>query len=146
MYAGAATAFTVLSPGLQSLVVDLDGRTGLWGVGVPPSGAFDDRSFALANAAVGNPRSAAGIEAVVRGPVLRCERRVLVCLTGAVADARLDGRPVVPGRVTVVAPGQVLDLGAADGPGMRQYLAVGGGIAVPPVLGSRTTFLLGKFG
>ncbi|MGA4543729.1 5-oxoprolinase/urea amidolyase family protein [Uniformispora flossi] len=144
--AGAATAFTVLSPGLQSLVVDLDGRTGLWGVGVPPSGAFDDRSFALANAAVGNPRSAAGIEAVVRGPVLRCERRVLVCVTGAVADARLDGRPVVPGRVTVVAPGQVLDLGAADGPGMRQYLAVGGGIAVPAVLGSRTTFLLGKFG
>ncbi|WP_436770635.1 5-oxoprolinase/urea amidolyase family protein [Yinghuangia sp. YIM S09857] len=142
----APPGFTVVAPGVQSFVVDLSGRRGLWGVGVPPSGAFDDRSFALANAAVGNPASAAGIEAVLRGPVLRFERRVLVCLAGAVARATLDGRPVVPGRVTVVEPGQVLDLGDTVGPGLRQYLAVGGGIAVPAVLGSRTTFLLGKFG
>ncbi|MCF2528993.1 5-oxoprolinase/urea amidolyase family protein [Yinghuangia soli] len=138
--------FTVLTPGVQTLVVDLDGRRGLWGVGVPPSGAFDDRSFALANTAVGNPRTAAGLESVLRGPSLRFVQRALVCLTGAVGHATLDGRPVRPGRVTVVAPGQVLDLGDTGGPGLRQYLAVGGGIAVPAVLGSRTTFLLGKFG
>ncbi|MGW0664963.1 5-oxoprolinase/urea amidolyase family protein [Streptodolium elevatio] len=142
----APPGFTVVAPGVQSFVVDLAGRGGLWGVGVPPSGAFDDRSFALANAAVGNPASAAGIEAVLRGPVLRFERRALVCLAGAVEHATLDGRPVVPGRVTVVGPGQVLDLGDTVGPGLRQYLAVGGGVAVPAVLGSRTTFLLGKFG
>ncbi|MDI2132878.1 5-oxoprolinase/urea amidolyase family protein [Yinghuangia seranimata] len=143
---GGLAGFTVLEGGVQSLVVDLAGRRGLWGVGVPPSGAFDDRAFALANAAVGNPPRAAGIEAVLRGPVLRAERRMVVCLVGAVAGATLDGRAVVPGRVTVVRPGQVLDMGDAPGPGLRQYLAVGGGVAVPSVLGSRTTFLLGGFG
>lgn len=143
---GPPPGFTVLAPGVQTLVVDLAGRRGLWGVGVPPSGAFDDRSFALANTAVGNPATAAGLEAVLRGPVLRCERRALVCLAGAVSYATLDGRAVAPGRVTVVEPGQTLDLGDTGGPGLRQYLAVGGGIAVPAVLGSRTTFLLGKFG
>lgn len=142
----AGRGFTVVAPGVQTLVVDLAGRRGLWGVGVPPSGAFDDRSFALANTAVGNPATAAGLEAVLRGPVLRFERRALVCLAGAVEHATLDGRRVVPGRVTVVEPGEVLDLGDTGGPGLRQYLAVGGGIAVPSVLGSRTTFLLGKFG
>jgi urea carboxylase len=45
----------VLAPGTQTTVQDLGGRRGLWGVGVPPSGAWDDFSFALANRAVGNP-------------------------------------------------------------------------------------------
>jgi urea carboxylase len=48
-------AIEVLTPGTQTTVQDLPGRTGLWGVGVPPSGAWDDLSFALANRAVGNP-------------------------------------------------------------------------------------------
>jgi urea carboxylase len=136
----------VLSPGVQTSVQDLSGRSGLWDVGVPPSGAWDDLSFALANRAVGNPPTAAGLEAVMTGPRLRFSRRTLVCLTGAVAPATLDGRPVRPGVVTVVPPGGVLDMGACGEPGLRGYLAVAGGIAVPRELGSRATFLLGGFG
>jgi len=51
----------VLVAGVQTCVQDLAGRTGMWDVGVPPSGAWDDRSFGLANRAVGNPPTAAGL-------------------------------------------------------------------------------------
>ncbi|MDT4893204.1 MAG: urea carboxylase [Pseudonocardiales bacterium] len=136
----------VVAPGVQTTVQDLDGRSGLWHVGVPPSGAWDDLCFALANAAVGNDSSAAGLEAVLAGPVLRFADRRLICVTGAARQATLDGRPVRPGIVTVAPAGCTLDLGPCGEPGLRGYLAVSGGIAVPADLGSRSTFLLGGFG
>jgi len=137
---------TVLEPGVQTTVQDLPGRSGLWGVGVPPSGAWDDLSFALANLSVGNDVGAAGLEAVLRGPALRFSGRTLICLTGAVSAATLNGQPVPVGRVTVVQPGSVLDMGPMPGPGLRGYLAVAGGLDVGLALGSRSTFLLGGFG
>jgi urea carboxylase len=143
---GTAANMTVVAPGVQTTVQDVDGRSGLWDVGVPPSGAFDELSMALANAAVGNPPTAAGLECVVRGPVLRFDRPTLLALTGAVPAAHLDGRPVAVGAVLRVPAGGVLDVGPLDGPGMRGYLAVAGGLNVPRVLGSRSTFILGGFG
>ncbi|WP_084216449.1 5-oxoprolinase/urea amidolyase family protein [Pseudonocardia spinosispora] len=136
----------VLSAGIQTTVQDVEGRRGYWAVGVPPSGAFDELSSALGALAVGNPPAAAGLECVVRGPVLRFARPSRVCLTGALHAATLDGRPVRRGVVLAVPAGGVLDLGPVGGPGMRGYLAVGGGVDVPAVLGSRATFLLGGFG
>jgi urea carboxylase len=136
---------TVVRAGLQTTVQDLPGRTGLWDVGVPPSGAWDDLSFALANLAVGNPSGAAGLEAVMNGPALRFARRALICVTGA-ATPTLDGRPIRRGVVTVVASGSLLDMGPCGQPGMRGYLAVDGGVGVASDLGSKSTFLLGKFG
>lgn len=147
-----AACVTVVSPGVQTTVQDVPGRAGLWDVGVPPSGAFDELSMAMANAAVGNPPTAAGLECVVRGPVLRFESRALLALTGAVTEAFLDSRdsrdsrPVRVGAVIAVPAGGVLDVGPLDGSGMRGYLAVAGGLDVPPVLGSRSTFILGGFG
>jgi urea carboxylase len=139
-------SFEVLSAGTQTTVQDLPGRRGLWGVGVPPSGAWDDLSFALANRAVGNPLGAAGLEAVLRGPVLRVRRPTMVCVTGAANAATLDRAPLPAGRPVAVFPGQVLDLGPLRGPGLRGYLAVSGGLTVPSILGSFSTFLLGGFG
>ncbi|RZU53597.1 urea carboxylase [Krasilnikovia cinnamomea] len=139
-------AFEILVPGIQTTVQDLPGRTGLWGVGVPPSGAWDDLSFGLANRAVGNPAGAAGLEAVLRGPKLRVLTDAVICVTGAATAATLDGVAVTPGHPTPVAAGQVLDLGPARGPGLRSYLAVRGGLSVPAALGSAATFLLGGFG
>jgi urea carboxylase len=146
MAAAAGAAFEVLAPGTQTTVQDLPGRLGYWGVGVPPSGAWDDLSFALANRAVGNPRGAAGLEAVLRGPVLRVRRPVLLCVTGAATAATLDRTPLTPGRPVAAFAGQTLDLGPMRGPGLRGYVAVSGGLAVPSVLDSRSTFLLGGFG
>lgn len=136
----------VLMPGIQTTVQDLAGRPGLWDVGVPPSGAWDDLSFELANWAVGNPPTAAGLEMVLTGPALRFDRRAIVCVAGALAQATVDGHPVRPGIVTVIHPGSVLDAGPCGEPGLRGYVAVGGGLAVPEDLGSRATFLLGGFG
>jgi urea carboxylase len=139
-------AVTVISPGLQTTVQDLPGRQGLWDVGVPPSGAWDDFSFSLANLAVGTPAGAAGLEAVLTGPALRFACPTLVCVTGAAAQARIDGRPLPAGVATMVPAGGVVDMGPCGAPGMRSYLAIAGGIAVPEALDSRSTFLLGGFG
>jgi urea carboxylase len=136
----------VVTPGVQTTVQDLPGRTGYWKVGVPPSGAWDRVSFALANAAVGNDAGAAGLEAVLRGPKLRFTAAATIAVTGAATAATLDGVPVTLGVPIDVACGQVLDLGPFRGPGLRGYLAVRGGIAVDRVLGSASTFLLGRFG
>jgi urea carboxylase len=142
----AAATMTVRNPGTRTTVQDLTGRGGMWDVGVPPSGAWDDLSFALANAAVGNPPGAAGLEAVVTGPALLFDRRTTVCLTGAAPEATVDGKPLRPGVVTSVAAGSLVDIGRCGGPGMRAYLAIAGGLVVPEVFGSRATFLLGGFG
>ena len=137
---------TVSSPGTQTTVQDLAGRPGLWDVGVPPSGAADELSFALVNAAVGNPASAAGLECVLIGPRLTCDEDRLICVGGAVNNATIDNLPVPPGMVVRLPAGAVLDVGPLDGPGMRGYLAIEGGLDVPRVLGSRSTFILGGFG
>lgn len=136
----------VVKPGIQTTVQDQAGRSGRWDVGVPPSGAFDDFSFALANLAVGNSRGEAGLECVMVGPVLRFTASSVICVAGAASNAVLDGTRLTPGVPTAVTAGGVLDLGKLAGPGMRGYLAVSGGIDVDPVLGSRSTFVLGKFG
>lgn len=143
---GSTRTVVVVASGTQTSVQDLPGRTGLWSVGVPPSGAWDGLSASLANLAVGNPRGAACLEAVLMGPVLRFDTRALVCLAGAVQRATLDGRPVQPGQPVAIPAGGLLEVGPLGAPGMRGYVAIAGGLDVEPVLGSRATFLLGGFG
>src|SRR2546429_471171 len=143
---GPVVSVEVLAGGTQPTVQDLPGRQGLWAVGVPPSGAWDDLSFALANLAVGNPVGAAGLEAVLRGPLLRFREPALICVAGAATSSTVDGTPLRPGKPVEVFAGQTLDVGPIRGPGLRGYLAIAGGLAVPAMLGSRSTFLLGGFG
>lgn len=134
----------VLRAGLMDLVMDL-GRPGSRGQGVPAGGAADMPALVQANRLVGNADTAAGLELLLRGPTLRFARETRIALTGADMQARLDGRPVPPGRTQVVSAGGELALGEARA-GLRGYLAVAGGIDVPLLLGSRATFLPGGFG
>lgn len=138
----------VLAPGTQSSIQDWPGRTGMWHVGVPPSGPMDSLAHRTANALVGNEEDAAGLEFSVVGPTLRFHARTLIALTGAqCAGATLDGQPVGWWQSIQVSAGQVLALGAVNSSyGLRGYLAVAGGIDVPLYLGSRSTFPSGKFG
>ncbi len=140
----------VLAPGAQTTVQDYPGRTGYWNIGVPPSGPFDSLSFRLANAMLGNPPDAAGLEITVAGPTLRFSRACAIVIAGAELPCILsgpDGERSVPMWTRVEAPaGSVLKLGAISGAGMRAYLAVAGGFACPIYLGSRATFTLGNFG
>jgi urea carboxylase len=139
-------AFEVLDAGMQSTVQDHPGRLGFWHVGVPPSGPMDPLAFRLVNRLVGNPDDAAGLECTLTGPRLRFFRDAVVALGGADMKAKLDGVPVERWRAIAVTAGSELRLGAASDAGARAYLAVAGGLDVPSYLGSRATFILGKFG
>jgi urea carboxylase len=139
-------AVEVLDPGMQTTVQDYPGRTGFWHVGVPPSGPMDPLAFRLVNRLVGNDETAAGLECTMTGPRLRFFSDAVIALGGADMRARLDGVPVERWCAIAVKAGSELRLGAAAGAGARAYIAVRGGLDVPAYLGSRATFILGKFG
>jgi len=136
----------VVKPGPMTTVQEWPGRLGLWPVGVPPSGPMDDRSFRLANRAVGNPQGAAALEVTVGGLHVRFDAPATIALGGADVGARLDGEDVALWEPLPVAAGQELKLGWAKGTGLRTYLALAGGVGCDAVLGSRATFPLGRFG
>jgi urea carboxylase len=142
----APRTIEVLTAGTQTTIQDYPGRLGFWHVGVPPSGPMDSLSFRLANRALGNPTDAAALELTVCGPSLKFNTDAAICLTGAMMAAAIDGRPAAWNSVIAVRSGEVLSVGALCGSGCRAYLAVQGGFDVPPYLGSRSTFTLGKFG
>ncbi|MGD0502623.1 MAG: urea carboxylase [Steroidobacteraceae bacterium] len=136
----------VLSGGTQTTIQDHPGRLGYWCVGVPPSGPMDHWSFRLANRAVGNPPDAAALEITMSGPMLKFNVAAVICLTGAESAADIDGAPITYWSPVAVAAGATLRVGAPRGGGCRSYLAIRGGFDVPCYMGSRATFILGKFG
>ncbi|MGN1022085.1 MAG: biotin-dependent carboxyltransferase family protein [Lachnospiraceae bacterium] len=134
----------VISPGVLTTVQDA-GRFGYLADGITESGAMDQEAYRFANALVGNRDGEAELECTMQGPVLRFTGPATAALAGADMDARLDGRPVKTGGAFSVEGGQVLELHMAA-KGLRTYLAVAGGIAVPKVLGSRSTNLKCRMG
>jgi urea carboxylase len=131
---------------MQTTVQDYPGRSGFWHVGVPPSGPMDPLAFRLVNRLVGNDDTAAGLECTMTGPRLRFFSRRGDRARRRRHDAKVDGVPVERWRAITVKAGSELRLGAAAGEGARAYIAVRGGLDVPAYLGSRATFILGKFG
>ncbi|KAF1027036.1 MAG: putative protein YbgK [Pseudomonas sp.] len=134
----------VLKPGLATSVQDL-GREGYYHLGIPPSGALDQYALRAANLLVGNPAQAAGLECALVGPELEFQQDALVALSGALMSPRLDGEVVHQDTAFTVRAGQVLRFEFPKA-GARVYLAVAGGIDVPLVLGSRSTYTLGGLG
>jgi len=135
---------TVLTPGPLATVQD-DGRPRWASIGVTRSGAADREAAALAGRLVGNHPRAAVIEATAGGLRVRAGRTLLVAVTGAPAPVTVDGRPAPFAAPLTLRPGQTLGLGVPP-VGLRSYLAVRGGIDVPPVLGSRSTDTLSGLG
>lgn len=135
---------TVLDPGPLTTVQDL-GRPGHRALGVGSSGAADRPALCLANRLVGNPEGAAALEVTLGGLHLRADASVVVAVTGAPTPVAIDGSPAPAGVAVRLSAGATLRLGQ-PAVGLRTYLAVRGGIAVPPVLGSRATDLLGGLG
>ena len=131
--------FEVIQPGLETSVQDYPGRIGYWNQGFPPSGPMDSWSFRLANLLVGNPGSAAGLECQFMGPTLSFQVDTVVAVCGADMSPKLDGRPVPLWESVRVAAGKTLQFSFAK-TGARAYIAVAGGIDLPPWLGSRSTF------
>jgi biotin-dependent carboxylase-like uncharacterized protein len=135
---------TVLASGPLATVQDL-GRPGWASIGVPESGAADRAAHDLANRLVGNRPEAATLEVTAGGLRLRADRTVLVAVTGAPTALTVDGRPAPLSAPVTVRSGAELALGVPP-LGLRSYLAVRGGVDVPPVLGSRSTDTLSGLG
>ena len=131
-------AIEVIDGGFFTTVQDL-GRYGYQRYGVPVSGAMDQFALRVANILAGNPPSSAAFEITLQGPRLRFLTDTVIALAGADLDPRIDDGPVPMWRPTAVPAGAELSFGRARD-GMRTYLAVAGGIDVPVVLGSRSTF------
>jgi len=139
----SATLFVERSGGL--VTVQDRGRVGLAHLGVPRAGALDGPAAALANRLVGNDEDAALLEAVMGDVVVRVTEAVWVAVTGARCAVAIDGRAVAHGEAVRVPRDGVMAIGPAES-GVRVYVAVGGGIAVAPVLGSRSTDTLAWVG
>lgn len=120
------------------------GRTGFRALGVPPSGAMDRAALAWANRALGNRPGAAGLEFGLGPGGFSAGGPVRTVVAGDVEVTR-NGTPVSTGTVLELAPGDRLEIGV-PATGRFGYLAVAGGVDVPLVLGSRSTYLPGRFG
>ena len=138
------TALTIVKSGPLTLVQDL-GRPGLAHLGVGAAGAMDRAALALANRLVGNRPDAAGLELLFGGAEFATDSAVWVATTGAWGSVRANGRVVPPNTAVLLGAGETLAFGPAEH-GIRYYLAVRGGIAVAPVLGSRSRDTLAGLG
>jgi biotin-dependent carboxylase-like uncharacterized protein len=135
---------TVRAVGASVLVQDL-GRTGWAHLGVPRAGALDGPAAALAHRLVGNADDAAALEVLLGGLAMSTDTGVWVAVTGARCEVRVDGRPRDFAAAVWWPAGTELVLGTPE-TGLRSYVAVAGGIAVEPVLGSRSTDTLAWVG
>ncbi len=137
-------ALRILSPGPCTTVQDL-GRFGHYHMGVPVSGALDNYAARIANWLVGNPDNCATLEMSLIGAGMEFLCPADIAITGAAMQPQINGRPCRQWTSIRVSHGDILHLGAADN-GCRAYLAISGGIEVPLVLGSRSTYLGGQLG
>jgi len=137
-------AIEVLKPGLATSVQDA-GRPGYYHLGIPLSGALDQQSLLLANLLVGNEEGAAVIECTLLGPELQFDAPTVVAVTGAEAKVKVNGAEVPRDASFAVQGGDKLSFDFMK-LGARMCIAVAGGIDVPMVLGSRSTYGLGAFG
>ncbi|SDL25333.1 biotin-dependent carboxyltransferase family protein [Arthrobacter sp. ok362] len=137
-------AFDIKNPGLATTVQD-QGRTGHYNVGIPQSGSMDQYSAELGNALVGNTAKEAVLECTYLGPVLTTHQDAVVAVTGAPVDVRVNGETRPQWTRLQLKAGDELSFGVIRG-GTRYYIAVQGGIDVPEVLGSRSTYSLGAIG
>jgi biotin-dependent carboxylase-like uncharacterized protein len=137
-------AIEVIKPGLATTVQDL-GRPSYYNIGIPLSGALDQYALRAANLLVGNEEGAAGLEIALMGPDLVFGAPAIVAITGAETTPKINGEARPRNESFAVRAGDRLTFDYMKS-GARAYLAIAGGIDVPVVLGSRSTYALGALG
>lgn len=137
-------SITVIRPGLSSTFQD-SGRHGYQHLGVPVGGAMDQRAHQLANLIAGNEHDMATLEITLIGPTLRFDSPACIALAGADLSPTINGAAAPLGRPLILRAGDTLSFGERRS-GVRCYLAWHGGVALPEVLGSQSTYLRGGLG
>jgi biotin-dependent carboxylase-like uncharacterized protein len=106
---------------------------------------LDKFATRTANLLVGNPEAAAVLEITFLGPRLEVLTELQAALTGAEAPILVNDKPQPTWTALSLRPGDVLAVKPPKD-GLRGYLAVGGGIDVARVMGSRSTYAGAKLG
>ena len=140
----AIKTLEIVSPGIMTSVQDM-GRYGYGRFGVAPSGALDSFAMRVANLLVGNREDQAGLETMLLGPGIRFLTEVVVAVTGGDLQPKRNRQSIEMWRSHAFQKDDVLSFGSAVS-GFRAYIAVAGGIAVPRLMGSRSTNLPSGFG
>ena len=135
---------SILEPGPFTTVQDL-GRHGQLRYGIPQSGAIDRFAFIAANRLVGNSDGAAALECTLLGPTFAVDRACAIAVTGAESRLTVNGHDAPRWATIGLKADDAVKIGVARS-GLRNYVAVSGGIDVPPLLGSRSTYVRGGFG
>ncbi|WP_026582208.1 biotin-dependent carboxyltransferase family protein [Bacillus sp. J33] len=131
-------------PGLLSSIQDL-GRTGFQKFGVIASGCMDPLSHRVANLLTGNDGNEPALEITMLGPTVTFEKDALISICGGDLSPEINGKPVRSWRSVFVKKGSELKFGHCR-QGCRAYLAVAGGISVPEVMKSKSTYLRAGIG
>ena len=130
----------VLESGLSTTVQDT-GRYGHYHIGMPPAGAMDQYAHKVANYLVANNEDAAILEITYAGPDLEFTEDTVIAVTGADMSPKVNGEPIDTWRTVQIESGDTLSFEFAT-EGVRSYLAVAGGIDVPQIMESRSTYTL----
>jgi len=136
--------FEVIAPGILTTVQDL-GRFGYQRYGIPVAGAMDSYAAKVANILAGNAENSACLEMTLTGPTLKAINPCNIAITGADFAPTVNGERIDMWTARPVKKGDMLSFSSAQD-GCRGYLTISGGIEVPSVLGSRSTYVRGGFG
>lgn len=134
----------IIKPGLFTTIQD-SGRIGFQRYGIPVAGAMDDFAFRIANILVGNDEHEAVLEATFMGPTIEIGFDGFIAITGANMSPKLNGNDILMWRSVEVHKGDRLTLSGAS-EGVRSYIAFGGGLAVPEIMKSKSTYVRGSLG
>ena len=137
-------SITVLNPGLLTTVQD-QGRVGYQQFGVSVSGVMDPRAATVANMLVGNDDKEAVLECTMMGPHLQFDKANCIAITGGDLMPTIDGKPIPNYTAVKVEAGQVLKF-TMPKTGCRAFIAFAGGLDIPEVMGSRSTYMKAKIG
>ena len=140
----SGAALSVIEPGLLTSVQDL-GREGYQDIGVPPSGAMDSFALRAGNLILKNSIGEAGLEMTAKGGTFEVLKDLVVAFTGGDMEAEVNDRPLRRWEAVEIKAGSVLSFGYVK-KGCRGYLCIAGGIDVPSVLGSKSTYMMGRLG
>lgn len=137
-------SITVLNPGLLTTVQDL-GRRGYQKYGVIVSGAMDTYAMRISNIIIGNKENEGVLEITMVGPSLKLKKGTLFSITGADIVPTINNKQVPMGRPIYLKEDCILEFSGCKS-GCRSYLAVAGGIDVPFVMDSKSTYLRAQLG